>query len=121
MDRIIAHEGGRDMAFLRLGRAAGSPFGRTPRRLPRPRLDHAARARTSLRVRYDRTTAIPYVRPLAVLGVAPETAERVRGHTLAAATLVRYTVAFWTKELSDAGIKDRSSRFRRRSRYGQAA
>jgi hypothetical protein len=46
--------------------------------------------RRSLVPRYDRTTAIPHARSRAVLGIAPQTAERVGSHTLAAAAPVRY-------------------------------
>jgi hypothetical protein len=43
-------------------------------------------------VRYDRPTAIPFARPPAVFGVAPERTERVRGHTVAALALGRWKV-----------------------------
>jgi hypothetical protein len=48
-------------------------------------------------VRYGPATAIPHARPMAVLGIAPQTAERVRGRTPAVVVLVRETVG-WTKE-----------------------
>ena len=61
----------------------------------------------SLRVRYDRATAIPHVRPPAVLGVAPDTAELVRGHTVAAVALVRCVVAFLDRGV--IGCRDQGS------------
>src|SRR5438045_106004 len=37
-----------------------------------------------LGLRYGRRTAMPHARPSAVLGIAPQIAERIRGHTVAA-------------------------------------
>src|SRR5438128_1384432 len=37
-----------------------------------------------LALRYGRNTAIPHARSRTVLGIAPQTAERIRGHMLAA-------------------------------------
>jgi hypothetical protein len=43
-------------------------------------------------------TAIPRARPPAVHGIAPQSAERVRGHTLAAMVRSVTRLVFWTKE-----------------------
>jgi hypothetical protein len=62
-------------------------------------------------------TAIPHARSPAALGIAPQTAERARGHTLGRSSSGPLHGWFlWTKESSGARIRDRLSRFRGRMR-----
>src|SRR2546423_15618864 len=65
----------------------------------------------------SRTQRSNFARPAAVHGMAPQTAERVRGHTLAAVALVRHTVGLSeTKE----PIGVHRSRIARRAFQGHA-
>src|SRR2546427_9947981 len=68
-----------------LTRSGGLP---KPKKLPQDgrteRHKSEAAPHLWLALRYGRHTAISHARPPAVLGVAPQTAERIRGHTLAA-------------------------------------